>query len=89
MRKTAAFWTEDLLNKFIRVAMLTPEESEIIRLRIYSYTLEEIAAATGLSTSTVSRRIKLLNDKYDEVEVEYGFPHRTKLIKMDKDEYPS
>lgn len=84
MRRTAAFWTEDLLNKFIRVAMLSPEECEIIRLRIRSYTLTEIASATGLSTSTVSRRVKLLKDKYDEVEVEYGFPPRRNLRKMDR-----
>lgn len=85
MRRTASFWTEDLLNKFIKIAMLSEEETKIIRLRIHSYTLEEIASATGLSTSTVSRRIQLLKQKYDEVEAEYGFPARTKLKKMDKE----
>lgn len=77
MRKTAAFWTDDLLEKFIKTAMLDSTDSRIVQLRIYSYTIEEIAESVGLSTSTVSRRIKLLKDKYDELEHDgRGFPLR-------------
>lgn len=85
MRKTATFWTDDLLEKFIKTAMLDSTDSRIIQLRIYSYTIEEIAESVGLSTSTVSRRIKLLKEKYDELEAGgYGFPPRQRLQKMDK-----
>lgn len=85
MRKTAIFWTDDLLEKFIKTAMLDSIDSRIIQLRIYSYTIKEIAESVGLSTSTVSRRIKLLKEKYDELEAGgYGFPPRHRLQKMDK-----
>lgn len=85
MRKTASFWTDDLLERFIKTAMLDSTDSRIVQLRIYSYTIAEIAETVGLSTSTVSRRIKLLKEKYDELEAGgYGFPPRQRLQKMDK-----
>lgn len=85
MRKTASFWTDDLLERFIKTAMLDSTDSRIVQLRIYSYTIDEIAETVGLSTSTVSRRIKLLKEKYDELEAGgYGFPPRQRLQKMDK-----
>ena len=85
MRKTASFWTDDLLERFIKTAMLDSTDSRIVQLRIYSYIIDEIAETVGLSTSTVSRRIKLLKEKYDELEAGgYGFPPRQRLQKMDK-----
>lgn len=85
MRKTAAFWTDDLFNKFVKVAMLNDEESRIIWLRIHQYTLIEIAEDLGVSISTVSRRLRILKDKYDSLSAEgYGFPPRLGLIKMDR-----
>ena len=77
MSKTASFWTDDLLERFIKTAMLDSTDSRIVQLRIYSYTIDEIAETVGLSTSTVSRRIKLLKDKYDELEHDgHNFPLR-------------
>jgi DNA-binding CsgD family transcriptional regulator len=60
--------------------MLNKEESEILRLYILGYTINEIADEIGLSPSTVARRLKIMRLKYDNlINNGYDFPSRKNL----------
>lgn len=80
MDRNTLYWSEDLMMRFIKYAMLNKEESEILRLYILGYTLNEIADEIGLSPSTVARRLKIMRLKYDNlINNGYDFPSRKNL----------
>lgn len=80
MDRNTLYWSEDLMIRFIKYAMLNKEESEILRLYILDYTINEIADEIGLSPSTVARRLKIMRLKYDNlINNGYDFPSRKNL----------
>lgn len=80
MDRNTLYWSEDLMMRFIKYAMLNKEESEILRLYILGYTINEIADEIGLSPSTVARRLKIMRLKYDNlINNGYDFPSRKNL----------
>lgn len=80
MDRNTLYWSEDLMMRFIKYAMLNKEESEILRLYILGYTGNEIADEIGLSPSTVARRLKIMRLKYDNlINNGYDFPSRKDL----------
>ena len=80
MDRNTLYWSEDLMMRFIKYAMLNKEESEILRLYILGYTMNEIADEIGLSPSTVARRLKIMRLKYDNlINNGYDFPSRKNL----------
>lgn len=80
MDRNTLYWSEDLMMRFIKYAILNKEESEILRLYILGYTINEIADEIGLSPSTVARRLKVMRLKYDNlINNGYDFPSRKNL----------
>lgn len=66
--RTKVNWNEELYQNFIKYAMLSERDQEILRMRIMEFTMTEIADETGWSLSTVKRRVDGLIKKYDEVQ---------------------
>ena len=80
MDRNTLYWSEDLMMRFVKYAMLNKEESEILRLCILGYTGNEIADEIGLSPSTIARRLKIMRLKYDNlINNGYDFPSRKDL----------
>lgn len=69
--RTRVNWNEELYQNFIKYAMLSERDQEILRMRIMEYTMTEIADETGWSLSTVKRRVDGLLKKYDEVQSQH------------------
>lgn len=78
MCRVSTYWTEDLYNEFVKLALLSPEEAYIMKLVIQKFTIKEIADQINRSTSTVSRRVNILRGKYDNLVALYPnkFPAR-------------
>lgn len=80
---TTFYWTEDLILRFSKTAVLNEEEITILRMSILNRTIKEIADTVCVSTSTVSRRLRIMRKKYDSlVEAGYDFPPRNTLHKQ-------
>ena len=61
-------WNKIILEEFISLALLTKEEEMIMRTRVAGWTISKQAETFGMSESTVNRYIKLLKEKYDNVQ---------------------
>lgn len=61
-------WSKIILEEFIKDAMLTKEEEEIIRTRVAGWTRVEQSMKLGMSIQKVDRIIKRLKVKYDNVQ---------------------
>ena len=61
-------WSKIILEEFIELAALTPEEEQIIRTRVAGWPITKQAMVFGMSESTVNRIIKRLKIKYDGVQ---------------------
>lgn len=61
-------WNVIILEEFIRLAMLTPDEEHIIRTRVAGWPITKQAMTFGMSEATVNRIVKRLKAKYDGVQ---------------------
>ena len=61
-------WNKIILEEFIKEAMLTKEEEEIMRTRVAGWTRVEQSMRLGMSTQKVDRIIMRLKNKYDQVQ---------------------
>lgn len=61
-------WNEVIYMEFSRLAMLSPLEREILRLRIMGYSVVQTSFELNISESSVHRAIKELKFKYDQVQ---------------------
>ena len=61
-------WNKIILEEFIKEAMLTKEEEEIMRTRVAGWTRVEQSMKLGMSTQKVDRIIMRLKNKYDKVQ---------------------
>lgn len=61
------FWTKTMLDDFIQEALLTEDEIKILRSRIAGWSIVKLAMEYEMSTSTVSRLIKSIKNKYDNL----------------------
>lgn len=60
-------WNKIILEEFIKEAMLTKEEEEVMRTRVAGWTRVEQSMKLGMSTQKIDRIIKRLKVKYDNV----------------------
>ena len=73
-------WSKDVVSLFADLALLSEEEVHILLLRAKNYSIKEISDELNISSSTVSRRIKLLRIKYTKLkERGYDLPDRIAL----------
>ena len=61
-------WNKIVLEEFIRLALLTKTEEEIMRTRVAGWTITKQALTFGLSEASVNRIIRRLKTKYDQVQ---------------------
>lgn len=73
-------WTDNLTEKFIKLAALSEDEAYIMRTRARGYTVTQQSLYLKKSESTIHRAISNLKKKYDAVQKEYPeeFPPRIK-----------
>lgn len=62
-------WTKTIVEEFIREAMLSPEEEEIIRTRAAGWTRTEQAMRLNMSVDKVDKIIARLKVKYDAAQM--------------------
>ena len=60
-------WTKTLLEDFISEALLTEDEEQILRTRVSGWSIVKQSMEFNMSTATVSRIIKHVNNKYDNL----------------------
>lgn len=61
-------WDQQILDEFIRRALLSEEDQWILRSRIGGMSRSQQAEHLGLSERSVDRRISRLKSKYDHVQ---------------------
>lgn len=61
-------WNKIILDEFIRLAILTETEEQILRTRIAGWSRVKQAMELNLSVSTVDCIIRMINQKYDMVQ---------------------
>lgn len=61
-------WNKIIVERFVELAMLTKEEEEILRTRVAGWTRVEQSIKFGMSIQKVDRIIRVLKDKYDNVQ---------------------
>lgn len=75
-------WTKIIVERFVEIGGLTKFEEEILRTRADGWTIIQQSTAFNVSTATVSRTIKILKRKYDEVQkYDVLLPPRKKSVK--------
>lgn len=62
-------WTKTIVEEFIREAMLSPKEEEIIRTRAAGWTRTEQAMKLNMSVDKVDKIIARLKVKYDRAQM--------------------
>ena len=63
-------WTKTLLEDFISEALLTEDEEQILRTRVSGWSIVKQSMEFNMSTATVSRIIKHINNKYDNLHIQ-------------------
>lgn len=81
-------WTEEVMEAFIKSALLTKDEAFIVRTRVDGWTVTKQAGELHVSNATVHRMVERIRKKYDRVQAEHPekFPKRvssTKELYMD------
>lgn len=61
-------WDQQILDEFIRRALLSEEDQWLMRSRIGGMSRSQQAEHLGLSERSVDRRISRLKSKYDHVQ---------------------
>lgn len=61
-------WDQQILDEFIRRALLSEEDQWLLRSRIDGMSRSQQAEHLGLSERSVDRRISRLKSKYDHVQ---------------------
>nr|DAK94694.1 MAG TPA: DNA-directed RNA polymerase subunit alpha [Caudoviricetes sp.] len=61
-------WDQQILDEFIRRALLSEEDQWLLRSRIGGMSRSQQAEHLGLSERSVDRRISRLKSKYDHVQ---------------------
>ena len=61
-------WNKIILEEFIRLGCLTKEEEQVMRTRVAGWTITEQSLKLGMSPSKVSKIVKRLKLKYDDVQ---------------------
>lgn len=61
-------WDQQILDEFIRRALLSEEDQWLLRSRINGMSRSQQAEHLGLSERSVDRRISRLKSKYDHVQ---------------------
>lgn len=61
-------WSVPILEEFIRLAGLTKEEEEVMRMRVAGHSIIEQSHTLGMSISKVNRIISRCKVKYDNVQ---------------------
>lgn len=61
-------WDQQILDEFIRRALLSEEDQWLLRSRIGGMSRSQQAEYLGLSERSVDRRISRLKSKYDQVQ---------------------
>lgn len=70
-------FTRNILDEFIKEAMLTKDEEFIIRTRVAGWSRQQQASELNISVQSVDRIIKKMKIKYDQVaEKNAHFPTR-------------
>lgn len=64
-------WTKTMLEDFIKEGLLTEDEEKLIRTRIAGWSIVKQALEFEMSTATVSRHIKKIQNKYEELHKLY------------------
>lgn len=61
-------WNRIIYDEFVRFALLTDFEKEVLKTRLQNKTIIEQSLLLHCSKSTIDRTIKKLKKKYDEVQ---------------------
>lgn len=61
-------WNEIFYTEFSRLAMLSPLEREVLRMRIMGYSITQTSMDLNISESAVHRMIGKMKIKYDDVQ---------------------
>ena len=61
-------WNKTILDEFVRLALLSSEEENIVRTRALGWSRAKQCMEFGMSESTLDRIIKQLKLKYDSVQ---------------------
>ena len=64
-------WNYDTLIDFIYFSDLTLEQYVIVKCLVLTMTSKQISKYTGLSTATVDRRLKTIEDQYNKTVKKY------------------
>lgn len=71
-------WTKTLLEDFVSEALLTEDEEQVLRTRVSGWSIVRQSIEFNMSTATISRIIKHINNKYDNLHNQFPgrFPQR-------------
>lgn len=61
-------WTSIIIDEFVKLAVLSKEEEQILRTRAAGWTITKQSLTFGMSKSTIDKMIKRLKQKYDMVQ---------------------
>ena len=61
-------WNKYVYDRFCELAMLSDFEKEVLETRIKGYSTTKQSLMLNCSVATVNRTIKILKEKYDEVQ---------------------
>ena len=61
-------WNRVVLEEFLRLANLTPDEEKIMRTRLSGWTIQRQSMELGMSVSSVNRSIRHIKQVYDAVQ---------------------
>jgi len=75
-------WTKTMLEKFIEEALLNEEEEQILRTRIAGWSIVKQSIEMGMSTASVSRIVKNIQNKY--IAIQPQFPDLFPPLKKSK-----
>lgn len=64
-------WTKTMLEKFIEEALLNEEEEKILRTRIAGWSIVKQSIEMGMSTASVSRIVKNIQNKYKAIQPQF------------------
>lgn len=64
-------WSEQIRDAFVKEAMLSDKETEILDYRIKKKTNMEIADLVGYGEDNVKKKVALIKDKYEYIREKY------------------
>lgn len=61
-------WTDERYEAFVREGMLSDRDAQILKMTIHGETITYRSIEGHMGTATVSRRIRWMRKRYDEVQ---------------------